>query len=100
MKKEDRSSKILAFISYLLFFFGIIPLIIFLIKKHDKFVRYHAKHAIILFYVWLVINIITLPLKVFITGFVLLRLIIGLVFLVFWILGMVFSLKGKQKAII
>ena len=92
--KITTSSKILAFLSYLLFFFGIVPLIFWLIKRNDKFVSYHAKHAIFLFYAWLVVNIVTLVIPVQI------RLVIGLVFLVFWILGMVYSFSGKQKAVI
>jgi len=98
--KITKSSKILAFLSYLLFFFGIVPLIFWLIKRNDKFVRYHAKHAIFLFYAWLVVNIITLPIKMTVPGFVIIRLLIGLAFLVFWILGMVYSFSGKQKAVI
>jgi len=92
--------RILAFLSYLFFFFGIGPLICWLLKRNDGFVSYHAKHAAKLFFIWLVVNIITLPIKMTVPGFVIIRLGVGLAFLAFWVLGMIYSIRGKQKAII
>lgn len=101
MKSETKTiSKILAFFSYLLFFFGIGPLICWLLKMNDEFVKYHAKHAAKLFFIWLGVNIITLPIKMTVQGFVIIRLLIGVAFLIFWILGMIYSIGGKQKAVI
>lgn len=94
------SSKILSFFAYLLFFFGILPLILWAIKENDRFVRYHTEHAIILFYVWLGVNAITYPMKLLIPGFAGIRLLIGLAFVIIWISGLFYSLSGQQKAII
>jgi uncharacterized membrane protein len=101
MKSEIKTtSRILALFSYLFFFFGIGPLICWLLKMNDEFVKYHAKHAAKIFFIWLAVNIVTLPIKMTVQGFVVIRLLIGIAFLIFWILGVIYSIGGKKKAVI
>lgn len=97
MEKIKPSSRILAVVCYILFWFGIFPFIIWLIRKKDSFVKKHAVYSIVLFYSWLLINIITFPIKLFIPYTAPLRLLIGLVFLSAWILGIIFSALGLPK---
>lgn len=100
----DLSSKIMAFLSYLLFFFGIVPLILYLFKRKDIFVRTHAKNAAYLFYCWLGINLFIAPLKVFYKGSAIgllasmISLLVGLGLFILWIKLMVDSLRGKRES--
>lgn len=97
----DLSSKIMAFLSYLLFFFGIVPLILYLFKKNDIFVRTHTKNAAYLFYCWLGINLFTAPLKIFYRGSIIgfaatnISFLIGLSLFILWVWLMINSARGK-----
>jgi uncharacterized membrane protein len=97
MNKKTTSIRILALTSYLLFFFGIAPLIIWLLNKDEKFIAYHAKHSAILFYLWLIGNILASLLSAKI-GSTYPRAVVDMVFLCSWILGMVYSWTGKEKS--
>lgn len=52
---EDNSSKLLAAISYLL---GVFAIIIYLLKKDDKFVKFHAMQAVLLNMLWFAVFVL------------------------------------------
>lgn len=102
--KPETSSKFLAFLSYLLFFFGIAPLIIWIFKRKDAFINIHTKQSAYLFYLWLGVNLFTAPLKVFYKGTIFgllvakLSLFISVILLILWINLMINSLRGKNNS--
>jgi len=87
---------IVAFLSYL---FGFISgLIIFLLEKENKFVKFHALQSTITFLLITVVNIIlgglsAIPFIGFL--FKILLSIVGLISLVLWIVGLIFSIKNE-----
>lgn len=92
-----------AFLSYLFFFFGIVPLLAWLFNRRNNFVKLHAKQAASLFFLWLAFNLFLAPLKMVFKGSLMgvfltkLSLMAGLFFFGLWMIGMVFSWKGKEK---
>lgn len=104
--QPEKSSKFLAFLSYLLFFFGIVPLIIWVFKKRDSFVKFHVKQSVFLFYFWASINLAIVPLMMFfekgLLGFFfqIISIVISLFFFRRWVRGMILSAKGLDKSIL
>lgn len=102
------SSKLFAFLAYLLLIIG--WLIVFLFRRHDKFAMYHTKQSVVL-----VIAAIVVPLAWAIAGWVIsfipyigfifvvacfaLVIAIELCFLSAWIVGMVYAWRGRAKPI-
>ncbi|MBI4450975.1 hypothetical protein HY642_03295 [Candidatus Woesearchaeota archaeon] len=101
--EATRREKAWSFFCYLLFWFGVFPLIAWALHRHDTFIVYHARQAARLFYAWLIANVIIAAAKF---GLGLRHLgssigaMLGFAFLVAWIAGMVWSLKGEEKAIL
>lgn len=107
-KESGMSSNVAGFLSYL---FGFITGIIFLIiKRDDKFVRYHAWQSIIVFGTLFVIDIvffiadiifISIPVIGWIFGIfsILFTIILALVNLIVWIYLMVQAYNGKMPAL-
>jgi uncharacterized membrane protein len=100
------SSKLFAFLTYLLFFIG--WLIVFLFRRNDKFAMYHTKQSVVL-----VIAAIVVPLAWGIAGWIIswipfigfilavaffaLVIAIELCLLIAWIVGMVYAWRGSAK---
>ncbi|HOV13135.1 MAG TPA: DUF4870 domain-containing protein [Spirochaetota bacterium] len=99
--ENNRSSigfeqNVTAVLSYL--FGWISGLIIFLLEKENRFVRFHALQSTITFLIITVINIVIGGLSVIpIIGF-LFKIILGIVGifgLIFWIVGIIFSARNE-----
>lgn len=100
------SSKLSAFLAYLLLIIG--WLFVFLFRRNDRFAMYHTKQSVVL-----VVAAILVPLAWAIAGWVVswlpfvgfiitasffaLVIAIELCFLVAWIIGMVYTWQGKVK---
>lgn len=93
---EQKMLAILAHLAYLLGGLGFIvaPLIIFLLKKDDRFVYEHAKQALIAHLAILILSIITSLLCMIVIGVLLLPVIALL-----WLLLLVTSVIAAVKAI-
>jgi uncharacterized membrane protein len=90
-------SKVFAAIAY--FFGTLIALVIYLVKKDDKYVKFHAMQAI-LFDIALMVVSIPLILLVFAGFFVMAASKSGTVFLVLWAVIMGFSLLSVLAKLI
>lgn len=87
------NARVVALLAYL--FQWISGLIILLLEKENRFVRFHAAQSIILFAGLGVLQLVTgiLPFTGFLSG------ILGIAQLVFWILMMVNAYKGRYYKI-
>jgi uncharacterized membrane protein len=85
--------RLFAFLAYFLGIIGFI--IVFAVKKDNKFAMFHAKQSLVLFIVAVANGIIwQVPLIGWIAGAV-----IGLAVFVFWIMGIINALGGQEKAL-
>jgi uncharacterized membrane protein len=100
------SSKLFAFLAYLLLIIG--WLFVFLFRRNDKFAMYHTKQSVVL-----VIAVIIVPLAWAIAGWIIswlpfigftlavaffaLVIAVELCFLIAWIVGMVYAGQGRAK---
>ena len=97
VKKKSDDSKIFAFLGVLLTLIGFI--VVYAMKKNDKYAMYYAKQGLVLFIAWIIawvasIVLIFIP----ILGWLAMMLIyIGLFAL--WIIGIIYSLSGKMKPV-
>lgn len=89
-------SKLFAFLAVLLSIIGFI--IAILSKKDDDYVMFYAKQSLILFIAW-VIFWASLSILVILTFglFAFLAPIIGVIFVVFWIIQIIYSLSGEKR---
>ena len=90
-KTDD--SKIFAFLGVFLTVIGF--LIVYLAKKEDKYAMFYAKQGLVLFIAWVIAGIAGMIL--FFIPFI--GMLLYLVMLVLWIIGIVYSLSGQEKAI-
>lgn len=93
----SKESRFLAFLAYLLSIAGF--LLVYFLKRHDRFAMYHAKQSLVLFIayvaVWIAAKILgVIPfLGVFISA------ILWLMLVVLWVVGMIHALTGEEKPI-
>ncbi|HPO49248.1 MAG TPA: DUF4870 domain-containing protein [Spirochaetota bacterium] len=85
-----------AMLSYLIIWIS--GLIIFLIERENKFVRFHALQSTITFLIITIINIILggfsrIPIVGFIFGILL--GVVGLLSFILWIVGIIFSVRNE-----
>jgi uncharacterized membrane protein len=89
MEETSGDSKVIAAIAY---FFGIlIALVVYLIKKEDRYVRFHAMQAI-LFDIAIMVLSIPLTIAIFVGFFIAAASQSGIVLIVFWAAIMGFAL--------
>ncbi|MBD3361958.1 DUF4870 domain-containing protein [Candidatus Woesearchaeota archaeon] len=91
-KKGINESQIWAFLAYLLSIIGFI--LVFALKKNDRFAMYHAKQSLALFIVYIAGYIILLFIPIIGWAVLTVWWIFGLVLA---IIGMINALTGKQK---
>jgi len=92
MTKEN-NTRLLAFLGVLLTVIGFI--IVYALKKNDKYAMYYAKHGIVIFLIGIVISIASI---IPIIGWIV-STIAWILLLIVWIIGMIYSLSGKEKII-
>jgi uncharacterized membrane protein len=95
MASVDTNRNLVAALSYFLGF--ITGLIVYLVEKDDKFVRFHAMQSILIFGSLFVVNIIF---ELFIRNFIgvfasVLSLAISLSALVVWVVSMIKAFRGE-----
>ena len=84
--------------AFLAVFLGIIGfLIAILAKKDDKYVMYYAKQSLVLFIAYMLVYLLGLFIPII--GWFVILPIGGLVMLVLWIMGLVYSLSGEMKPV-
>jgi uncharacterized membrane protein len=82
--------RLFAFLSYFLWLIGFF--IVLIAKKDNKFAMFHAKQSLVLCIVGVASGVLhALP---FVGS--LLAALIGLVLFIFWIMGMIYALTGKE----
>jgi len=99
--KDSGESKVWAFLAYVLHplagIGGLLGfLLVYFLKKDDKFAYYHAKQSLVLWIFAVLVGFIGALTAVVFVGFVILG-IGGLLFVILWIQGMVNALTGRQK---
>ena len=92
-KKSDSDSKIWAFLAYLLGVIGFI--LIFTLKKKNKFAMFHAKQSLILF-IFMALVSITGSIPIIGWLFIIPGYILSIIL---WVQGIVYALTGKKKAL-
>lgn len=94
-RKKDDDSKLLAFVAT---FFSIVGfIIVFLIKRDDKYVMFYAKQSLVLFIGAIIIAVIDgLFLFIPIIGWFI-SAVLELIVVVFWVLSWVYALSGEKK---
>jgi uncharacterized membrane protein len=97
MAKDDSDSKLFAFLGVFLTWLGFI--IVLLAKKDDKYAMYYGKQGLVLGITWIAAWIVGMILVFIpILGWAIMVLLwLGL--LVLWIIGIVYSISGKEKEI-
>ena len=96
MAKND-DSKLFAFLGVFLPLIGF--LIVLLAKKKDRYAMFYAKQGFVLFLVWVAAMIVSWILVFIPVLGWLLNFLIWIGLLVLWIIGLVYSLSGKEKEI-
>jgi len=92
--RDDSDSKLFAFLAILLLIAGFI--IVLLAKKNDKYAMFYAKQSLVLFIACIVVSIVSLVLVwIIIIGWIIIALL-NLALLILWIMGLVYSLSGKE----
>ncbi len=89
---KDSDSKVFAFLGVFLTIIG--WLIVYLTRRKDKYAMYYAKQGLVLFIAWAIAGIIT---RIPFVGFF--GTILGIIVFAFWVVGIVYSLSGKEKDI-
>ncbi|MBT4541246.1 DUF4870 domain-containing protein [Candidatus Woesearchaeota archaeon] len=94
-KNDVEDGKVFAFLGIFLTWIGF--LIVLLAKKDNKYAMYYAKQGLVLAIAWLIVSILGtfIPLL----GWFVILPIGSLVLLIFWIMGIVYSLSGEMKPI-
>lgn len=92
MVSRDKSRNLVAAMSYLVFF--VTGIVILLVEKDDKFIRFHAMQSTIIFGALFILNIVVDILLGFVAGFV--TSLVSIVVLVVWIVSMVRAYKGEM----
>ncbi len=95
METYSSYSRFWAFLAYLLSVIGFV--IIFLVKKHDRFAKYHAKQSLILFIAYVVVWIVAKIINFIPFLGILVSSILWITIVVLWIIGIVNALSGKEK---
>lgn len=96
MSSQDET-KLFAFLGILLTVVGF--LIAILVKRDDKYVMFYAKQGLVLFFLWVIVSVVNFILSFIpVLGGILGGLLIAFV-AILWILGMVYSLSGKEQEI-
>lgn len=94
MSKEIEEGKVFAFLGVFLTIIGFI--IVLLAKKNNKYAMYYAKQGLVLFIAWVIVAILgMIPL----IGWFIILPIGYLIMLILWIIGIIYSLSGKEKPI-
>lgn len=91
--------KLLAIVSHISFFLGgmgflVVPLVVYLLKKDDPFIRHHARQALMAHLVLLVISV-----AVGVTSFLLIGIILIPLLLILGLMLVVTSLIASYKAL-
>ena len=94
--------KFLAIVSHISFFLGgmgflVVPLVIYLLKKEDPFIRHHARQALVAHLVLLVLSVVVGLTCFFLIGIILIPilLILGLLLVVTSLIASYKALKGE-----
>lgn len=91
MAKVSGESKLFAFLAYLLGIVGFV--LVFLVRRKDKFAMYHAKQSLMLFVAAVIISLVGI---VPILGWF--AYIIGMIWLIIaWLMGLINALSGNEK---
>ncbi|VVB81582.1 Uncharacterised protein [uncultured archaeon] len=94
MAKES-DSKLFAFLGV---FLGIVGFVIVLLtRKTDKYAMYYAKQGLVLSVIWIILYVVGTFLPII--GWFIILPIGSILMLVLWIIGIVYSLSGKEKPI-
>ena len=96
---EKSSTGLDANIAGMLAYFVIPAFIFLLMKETSRFVRFHSMQAIALFVVWILINIVLrVILSIPLLGLLIIPvwMIVGLAFVVVWIICMVKAFQGEE----
>ncbi len=84
--------------AFLAVFLGIIGFLIALLaKRDDKYVMYYAKQSLVLFIAYVIVSIVGTIIPIL--GWFVILPIGGLVCLVLWIIGLVYSVSGEKKPV-
>lgn len=88
---KQNESKLWAFLAYLLSIIGFV--LVFVLKKSDKFAMYHAKQSLVLFIAWVVLFVVGMvPIIGWLVAF-----LGNLLLFVLWIIGIINALTGQMK---
>jgi uncharacterized membrane protein len=93
--KDD--SKLFAFLGVLLTVIGYF--IVYFTRKKDKYAMYYAKQGLVLFIAWVIVAVAG-----WIVGWVpvaggIIRTVLWAFTLALWVIGIIYSLSGKEKEI-
>ncbi len=91
--KGSDEGKLWAFLAYLLSIIGFV--LVFLLKKDNKFAMYHAKQSLVLFILAVIISIVGTVIPII--GWFIIIPLGNLLILVLWIIGIINALTGKEK---
>jgi uncharacterized membrane protein len=90
-KKDAGESKLFAFLAILLGIIGFV--LVFLVRRNDRYAMYYAKQSLVLFVAGIIISIVSI---VPILGWI--AYVVGMIWLVItWLIGLVYSLSGSEK---
>jgi len=89
------SSKLWAFFAYLFSIIGFI--LVYALKKHDRFAMYHAKQSLVLFIGGILIWVFTSIINHILFIGVIISSILNLLWGILWIIGLIYALSGQEK---
>jgi uncharacterized membrane protein len=93
LAKVSGESKLFAFLAYLLGIIGFV--LVFLVRRNDKYAMYHAKQSLMLFVAAVIISLVGI---VPILGWF--AYVIGMIWLVIvWVLALLRALSGVEKPV-
>ena len=94
--RSKEGSRLWAFLAYLLniLFIPLGFVLVYLIKKDDRFAMYHAKQSLVL---WIAGVIVSVGSMIPVLGWFIIAPVGSILLLIVWIVGMVNALSGKEK---
>lgn len=94
LAKVSGESKLFAFLAYLLGILGFV--IVFLVRRKDKFAMYHAKQSLVLFVAWIIVRLMFIvPVAGWIAG-----IVCSVILFIAWVGGIINALSGKEKPVL
>ena len=96
MNTKDES-KMFAFLGILLTVIGYV--IVYFTRRKDKYAMYYAKQGLVIFIAWIIFAVAGWMLKWIPVMGGIIEGVLTAIILVLWVIGIIYSLSGKEKEI-